>query len=154
MGYIISLRTMVNKWRRHNIINKIPCDTAVSLDMMYEHCKCDIVDIRTVPLFLNTEDPILGLTPKVALIFDDDFLLKNPKPVANEIASLVFGYGFLHNNCLCGDVLMCLMDSEGDCQPFSEHSINNIISTLNDINNITDDIQFVVQKPKHTFITF
>ena len=121
---------------------------------MYEYCKCDTIDIRSVPLFLHTEDPLLGISPKIALIFDDDFLLKNSKPVANEVASLVFGYGFLHNSCICGDVLMCLLDSEGDCQPFNEVSVNNVISTLNDINNITGDIQFVVQKPKHTFITF
>ena len=43
---------------------------------------------------------------EVLLIFDDEFLLNNTEPKANEIASLLFGYSVMRNDCLCGNVIV------------------------------------------------
>lgn len=60
---------------------------------MYKLCECEFVDIKDMPLQLVEFDGELGIIPAVTLVFDEEFLLKNENPVANELASAIYGYG-------------------------------------------------------------
>lgn len=121
---------------------------------MYKLCECELIDIKDIPLQLVEFDNELGIIPAVTLIFDEEFLLKNQKPIANEIASVIFGYGRMHDQCLCGNVLLCYTNEEGDCMPFSENETNGIIKCLKRINEHIKDMVFKVQEPIMTFRTF
>lgn len=65
-----------------------------------------------------------------------------------------FGYGRMHDQCLCGNVLLCYTNEEGDCMPFSESETNGIIKCLKRINEHIKDMIFKVQNPIMTFRTF
>ena len=65
-----------------------------------EACKCDYIDIRNVSphhkeLFGNN----------YCLIFDEEFLLRETHPVANLLASYLYGAQY-HFQWLCGRVLV------------------------------------------------
>jgi len=121
---------------------------------MYKLCECELIDIKDIPIQLVEFNNELGIIPAVTLIFDEEFLLKNQKPIANEIASVIFGYGRMHDQCLCGNVLLCYTNEEGDCMPFSESETNGIIKCLKRINEHIKDMVFKVQEPIMTFRTF
>ena len=106
MNYVVLVKTNINNNIKHNSIEKIPYQGKISLEAMYKLCECDLVDIKEVPIQLVKFDNELGIIPAVTLIFDEEFLLKNQKPIANEIASVIFGYGRMHDQCLCGNVLL------------------------------------------------
>lgn len=90
----------------------------------------------------------------MTFIFDDEFLLKHSKPVANEIASLAFGYGRLHDQCLCGNVLFCETNEEGENIPFDEIYANALVKQLKTLGNHVSEIKFSVQQPTMTFMEF
>lgn len=154
MNYVILVKTNIDNNIKHNSIEKIPYKEKISLESMYKLCECDLVDIKDIPLQLVEFDSELEIIPAVTLVFDEEFLLKSEKPVANELASVIYGYGRLHDQCLCGNVLLCYTNEEGDCLPFCESEANGIIKCLKRINEHIKDMQFKVQKPIMTFRTF
>lgn len=93
MNYAILLKTVVDANGKTNSVEKVPYEGAITLKSMYELCECEYVDIKEVPLQLVEFDGQLGIIPGVTLIFDEEFLLKNENPVANELASAIYGYG-------------------------------------------------------------
>lgn len=134
MNYVLLVKTKIDNNIKHNSIEKIPYKGKISLESMYKLCECELIDIKDIPLQLVEFDNELGIIPAVTLIFDEEFLLKNQKPIANEIASVIFGYDRMHDQCLCGNVLLCYTNEEGDCMPFSESETNGIIKCLKRIN--------------------
>lgn len=97
MNYAILLKTVVDASGKTNSVEKVPYEGAITLKSMYELCECEYVDIKEVPLQLVEFDGQLGIIPGVTLIFDEEFLLRNENPVANELASAIYGYGRLHD---------------------------------------------------------
>lgn len=154
MNYVLLVKTKIDNNIKHNSIEKIPYKGKISLESMYKLCECELIDIKDIPLQLVEFDNELGIIPAVTLIFDEEFLLKNQKPIANEIASVIFGYGRMHDQCLCGNVLLCYTNEEDDCLPFGESEANGIIKCLKRINEHIQDMQFKVQEPIMTFRTF
>lgn len=154
MNYVLLVKTKIDNNIKHNSIEKIPYKGKISLESMYKLCESELIDIKDIPLQLVEFDNELGIIPAVTLIFNEEFLLKNQKPIANEIASVIFGYGRMHDQCLCGNVLLCYTNEEGDCMPFSESETNGIIKCLKRINEHIKDMVFKVQEPIMTFRTF
>lgn len=154
MNYVLLVKTKIDNNIKHNSIEKIPYKGKISLESMYKLCECELVDIKNIPLQLVEFDDELGIIPAVTLVFDEEFLLKTEKPVANELASVIYGYGRLHDQCLCGNVLLSYTNEKGECMPFSENEANGIIKCLKRINEHIKDMVFKVQEPIMTFRTF
>lgn len=154
MNYLVLVKTVVDDNGKRNVIEKIPYDGEVSLKSAYELIGCETIDIKEVPFHAIPLSDVIVFLPKMTFIFDDEFLLKHSKPVANEIASLAFGYGTLHNQCLCGNVMMCKTDEEGETFPFTEKEADCVVKILERLNKCTPDISFKVQAPTVTFMEF
>ena len=88
---------------------------------------------------------------QVLLIFDDEFLLNHTEPKANEIASLLFGYSAIRDECLCGNVIIA--KGEGDKTvgfTDAEYSrLKNILETCKKVAAVT---RFKVQQPYFDFV--
>ena len=80
----------------------------LELKTMYDWIGCDLIEIGQS--VINDK-----MDCNVKLIFDEEFLLKN-EPQVNKIASLLFGYGILHDEVLCGNVLIAkdILNEEGE----------------------------------------
>lgn len=154
MNYLVLVKTVVDDNGKRNVIEKIPYDGEVSLKSAYELIGCEIIDIKEVPFHAIPFDREIVFMPDITLIFDDEFLLKHSKPVANEIASLAFGYGKLHDECLCGNVLFCETNEEGENFPFDEARANAFVKQLKILGNHVSEIKFSVQQPTMTFMEF
>lgn len=118
----------------------------LKLETMYDWisggCRC--IDIA-----VSVIGPKMGC--EVLLIFDDEFLLNNSEPKANEIASLLFGYDFVRNECLCGNVIIA--KGEGDeTVGFSNEEMRKLQKILNTCKKLAAMTRFVVQKPHFEFI--
>lgn len=154
MNYLVLVKTVVDDNGKRNVIEKIPYDGEVSLKSAYELIGCETIDIKEVPFYARKFRHELTFIPKMTFIFDDEFLLKHSKPVANEIASLAFGYGRLHDQCLCGNVLFCETNEEGENIPFDEIHANALVKQLKTLGNHVSEIKFSVQQPTMTFMEF
>jgi hypothetical protein len=154
MNYLVLVKTVVDDNGKRNVIEKIPYDGEVSLKSAYELIGCETIDIEEVPFYARKFRHELTFIPKMTFIFDDEFLLKHSKPVANELASLAFGYGKFHNQCLCGNVLLCDTNEEGESFPFDEDYANMVVKCLKRIGNHVDEVKFTVQQPMMTFKEF
>lgn len=154
MNYLVLVKTVVDDNGKRNVIEKIPYDGEVSLKSAYELCECETIDIKEVPFHAIPLSDVIVFLPKMTFIFDDEFLLKHSKPVAKEIASLAFGYGRLHNQCLCGNVLFCETNEEGENFPFDEIYANALVKQLKTLGNHVSEIKFSVQQPTMTFMEF
>ena len=93
----------------------------LELETMHEWIGCDFIEIGQS--VINDK-----MDCNVKLVFDEEFLLKN-EPQANKIASLLFGYGILHDEVLCGNVLIAKdvinEEEEVELGGFSEGEIKN-----------------------------
>lgn len=154
MNYLVLVKTVVDDNGKRNVIEKIPYKGEVSLKSAYELIGCETIDIKEVPFYARKFRHELTFIPKMTFIFDDEFLLKHSKPVANEIASLAFGYGRLHDQCLCGNVLFCETNEEGENIPFDEIQANALVKQLKTLGNHVSEIKFSVQQPTMTFMEF
>ena len=154
MNYLVLVKTVVDDNGKRNVIEKIPYDGEVSLKSAYELCECETIDIKEVPFHAIPFSDEIVFLPKMTFIFDDEFLLKHSKPVANEIASLAFGYGRLHDECLCGNVLFCETNEEGENIPFDEIHANALVKQLKTLGNHVSEMKFSVQQPTMTFMEF
>lgn len=154
MNYLVLVKTVVDDNGKRNVIERIPYDGEVSLKSAYELIGCETIDIKEVPFHAIPLSDVIVFLPKMTFIFDDEFLLKHSKPVANEIASLAFGYGRLHNQCLCGNVLFCETNEEGENIPFDEIYANAFVKQLKTLGNHVSEIKFSVQQPTMTFMEF
>ena len=108
MNYVLLLKTKIDNNIKHNSIEKIPYKGKISLRAMCKLCECELIDIKDIPLQLVEFNNELGIIPAVTLIFDEEFLLKNQKPIANEIASVIFGYGRMHDQCFMWQCIIML----------------------------------------------
>ncbi len=88
---------------------------------------------------------------KVLLIFDDEFLLNNIEPQANKIASLLFGYSVIRDECLCGNVIV-VKNRESEMVGFTDAEYNKLKNILETCNKVAAITRFVVQKPCFEFI--
>lgn len=154
MNYLVLVKTVIDDNGKRNVIERIPYDGEVSLKSAYELCECETIDIKEVPFHAIPFDREIVFMPDVTLIFDDEFLLKHSKPVVNELASLAFGYGNLHDQCLCGKVLFCETNEEGESFPFDEDYADMVVKRLKRIGNHVDEVKFTVPKPTMTFMEF
>lgn len=154
MNYLVLVKTVVDDNGKRNVIEKIPYDGEVSLKSAYELCECETIDIKEVPFHAIPLSDVIVFLTKMTFIFDDEFLLKHSKPVVNEIASLAFGYGRLHDQCLCGNVLLCDTNEEGESFPFDEDYADMVVKFLKRIGNHVDEVKFTVPKPTMTFMEF
>lgn len=154
MNYLVLVKTVVDDNGKRNVIEKIPYDGEVSLKSAYELCECETIDIKEVPFHAIPLSDVIVFLPKMTFVFDDEFLLKHSQPVANEIASLAFGYGRLHDQCLCGNVLFCETNEEGENIPFDEIHANALVKQLKTFGNHVSEIKFSVQQPTMTFMEF
>lgn len=93
----------------------------LELKTMYDWIGCDLIEIGQS--VINDK-----MDCNVKLIFDEEFLLKN-EPQVNKIASLLVGYGILHDEVLCGNVLIAkdILNEEGEQElgGFNEGEIKN-----------------------------
>lgn len=88
---------------------------------------------------------------EVLLIFDDEFLLNNTEPKANEIASLLFGYSVMRDDCLCGNVIVAKANGS-ETVGFTDEELKKLQNILNTCKKFAVVTQFVVQKPHFEFI--
>lgn len=88
---------------------------------------------------------------EVLLIFDDEFLLNNTEPKANEVASLLFGYSVMTDDCLCGNVIVAKANGS-ETMGFTDDELKKLQKILNTCKKIAAMTRFVVQKPCFEFI--
>lgn len=148
MNYLVLVKTVVDDNGKRNVIEKIPYDGEVSLKSAYELIGCETIDIKEVPFHAIPLSDVIVFLPKMTFIFDDEFLLNHSKPVANEIASMLFGQS------LCGNVLLCETNEEGESFPFDEARTYALVKQLKTLNNHVNEIKFTVPKPTMTFMEF
>ena len=115
----------------------------LELETMHEWIGCDFIEIGQS--VINDK-----MDCNVKLVFDEEFLLKN-EPQANKIASLLFGYGILHDEVLCGNVLIAkdvINEEEVELGGFSEGEIKKLESIIDIARNLASIMIFKVQEPK------
>lgn len=116
----------------------------LELETMYDWLGCDFIDIS---------DSVISdkMDCNVKLVFDEEFLLKN-EPQANKIASLLFGYGILHDEVLCGNVLIAkdVLNEEGEPElgGFNEGEIKKLENIIGIAKNLASLMIFKVHEPK------
>lgn len=88
---------------------------------------------------------------EVLLIFDDEFLINHTEPKANEIASLLFGYSVIRDECLCGNVIIA--KGEGDkTVGFTDTEYSRLKNILETCKKVAAMTRFKVQQPYFEFI--
>ena len=116
----------------------------LELETMYEWISCDFIEVGQS--VINDK-----MDCNVKLVFDEEFLLKN-EPQANKIASLLFGYGILHDEVLCGNVLIAkgVINEKGEVElsGFNDAEINKLESIIDIARNLASVMIFKVQEPK------
>lgn len=116
----------------------------LELETMYDWLGCDFIDIS---------DSVISdkMDCNVKLVFDEEFLLKN-EPQDNKIASLLFGYGILHDEVLCGNVLIAkdVLNEEGEPElgGFNEGEIKKLENIIGIAKNLASLMIFKVHEPK------
>lgn len=122
----------------------------LDLKTMYDLIGCETIDIKNIPKSVWSN---IGCIPEMAAVFDDEFLLRHEEPVANPVASALYGY-FMHDQCLCGTVLLCNNGDDGDLEGFDDAEADELVKKLIEINAKVCDIDFIVQEPKIKFMQF
>ena len=116
----------------------------LELETMYDRIGCDFIEIGQS--IINDK-----MDCNVKLVFDEEFLLKN-EPITNKIASLLFGYGILHDEVLCGNVLIAkdVLNEEGEPEfgGFNDGEIKKLESIIDIARNLTSMMIFKVHEPK------
>ena len=116
----------------------------LELETMYDWIGCDFIEIGQS--IINDK-----MDCSVKLVFDEEFLLKN-EPQVNKIASLLFGYGILHDEVLCGNVLIAkdVLNEEGEPElsGFNDGEIKELESIIEIVRNIASIMIFKVHEPK------
>lgn len=116
----------------------------LELEIMYDWIGCDFIEIGQS--IINDK-----MDCSVKLVFDEEFLLKN-EPQVNKIASLLFGYGILHDEVLCGNVLIAkdVLNEEGEPElsGFNDGEIKKLESIIEIVRNIASIMIFKVHEPK------
>lgn len=116
----------------------------LELKTMYEWIGCDFIEIGQSVISDKMDC-------NVKLVFDEAFLLKN-EPQANKIASLLFGYGILHDEVLCGDVLIVkdVLNEEGEPElgGFNEGEMKKLENIIEIAKNLASLMIFKVHEPK------
>ena len=116
----------------------------LELETMYDWIGCDFIEIGQS--IINDK-----MDCSVKLVFDEEFLLKN-EPQVNKIASLLFGYGILHDEVLCGNVLIAkdVLNEEGEPElsGFNDGEIKKLESIIEIVRNIASIMIFKVHEPK------
>ena len=116
----------------------------LELQTMYDWIGCELIEIGQS--VINDK-----MDCNVKLVFDEEFLLKK-EPQANKIASLLFGYGILHDEVLCGNVLIAkdVINEKGEVElgGFSEGEIKKLESIIDIARNLASIMIFKVQEPK------
>ena len=116
----------------------------LELETMYDWIGCDLIEIGQS--IINDK-----MDCNVKLVFDEEFLLKN-EPQVNKIASLLFGYGILHDEVLCGNVLIAkdVLNEEGEPElsGFNDGEIKKLESIIEIVRNIASIMIFKVHEPK------
>lgn len=116
----------------------------LELETMYDWIGCDFIEIGQS--IINDK-----MDCSVKLVFDEEFLLKN-EPQVNKIASLLFGYGILHDEVLCGNVLIAKdvlnEEDEPELSGFNDGEIKKLESIIEIVRNIASIMIFKVHEPK------
>ena len=116
----------------------------LELETMYDWIGCDFIEIGQS--IINDK-----MDCSVKLVFDEEFLLKN-EPQVNKIASLLFGYGILHDEVLCGNVLIAkdVLNEVGEPElsGFNDGEIKKLESIIEIVRNIASIMIFKVHEPK------
>lgn len=116
----------------------------LELETMYDWIGCDFIEIGQS--IINDK-----MDCSVKLVFDEEFLLKN-EPQVNKIASLLFGYCILHDEVLCGNVLIAkdVLNEEGEPElsGFNDGEIKKLESIIEIVRNIASIMIFKVHEPK------
>lgn len=116
----------------------------LELETMYNWIGCDFIEIGQSVISDKMDCD-------VKLVFDEEFLLKD-EPQANKIASLLFGYGVLHNEVLCGNVLIAkdVLNKEGEPElgGFNDGEMKKLENIIGIAKNLTSLMIFQVQEPK------
>lgn len=111
-NYIILFTPEIDGDKLCSVITKEVCDTkSLELERRYDLIDCRLIDIHTV------------CDGNLLLIFDDEFLL-NHIPIPNVMASQ------LDRCVLCGKVILCRTNNDGECVPFTETEADLLISLL------------------------
>ena len=116
----------------------------LELQTMYDWIGCELIEIGQS--VINDK-----MDCNVKLVFDEEFLLKN-EPQVNKIASLLFGYGILHDEVLCGNVLITkdVLNEEGEPElgGFNEGEIKKLETIIDIARNLASMMIFKVHEPK------
>lgn len=108
---------------KHNI-STVPFKDKIKLDDMYKLIGCRLIGIEETREYYSK----VGTIRPLSMVFDDEFLLHD-EAIPNIIASSLYGV-WEHGNVICGNVLLCDVDTEGNSIGFSEQEANDIAKTL------------------------
>lgn len=123
--YAILIEVGVKDGAIKNKLSIVPFKDTIKLDDMYRLIGCRLIDIRETRELHSK----VGTIRPLSMVFDDEFLLHGGEVIPNVAASLLYGY-LQHGQMICGNVLLCDVDAEGNSIGFSEQEADNITKTL------------------------
>lgn len=114
----------------------------MGLQDYYNAIDCHCINIHP----LNMQAACIG---RQMVVFDDEFLLNTDKPVANKLASALYGY-HKHGQCLCGNVVIG-KDGGEDINGFTKAEADELVGLYKMLLEDANKCEFVVQEPIMTF---
>lgn len=115
----------------------------MELNDYYNAIGCNCINIHPCGMQVASVDRQL-------VVFDDEFLLNTDKPVANKLASVLYGY-HKHGQCLCGNVVIGKATDE-DIVGFTKDECDMIVKLYKAIIDGANKAEFVVQEPMMTYV--
>lgn len=115
----------------------------MSLDEYYRALNCSCISVQPCGMQV-------ACMPKQFAVFDDEFLLKTNKPVANKLASALYGY-HKHGQCLCGNVIIGTVGDE-DIKGFTKQDADEIVKLYTVLMVDANGLDYDVQEPFFTYV--
>ena len=116
--------------------------TEMSLQEYYDAIGCSCINVQ--PLNMQA-----ACMPRQLVVFDDEFLLNTAKPVANKLASALYGY-HKHGQCLCGNVIVGRHGGD-DIKGFTKAEADELVGLYKMLMADANEREFVVREPVMTF---
>lgn len=110
----------------------------------YDAIGCSCINVH--PLNMQA-----ACMPRQVVVFDDEFLLNTDEPVANKLASALYGY-HKHGQCLCGNVIVGRYGDD-DVKGFTKEQADVIVKLYSILMADANKCEYIVQEPVMTFRT-
>lgn len=112
--------------------------TKMSLQDYYDAIGCHCINIHPCGMQV-------ACVPRQLVVFDDEFLLNADKPVANKLASALYGY-HKHGQCLCGNVVIGKA-GEDDVVGFTKGEADELVKLYSILMVDANRCEYIVQEP-------